>query len=191
MNEPKKRSWKRKIRDWLVSCVYERSHNMSLRQAIAWKSWQLLSGANRGAYWPVHPSSVIVHAERIKLGKKSRPGYSNGCYIQAINGIEFGDYVGVAPGVTIISANHNPENQSEHLPAPPIKFGSRCWIGAHAVILPGVELGEEVIVAAGAVVTKSFPSRVIVAGVPARVARHLAPRPTENAEPQKDAPQLA
>jgi acetyltransferase-like isoleucine patch superfamily enzyme len=48
-------------------------------------------------------------------------------------------------------------------------IGKNCWIGSNAVILPGVELGDNVIVGAGAVVTKSFPENLKVAGVPAKV----------------------
>jgi len=170
----KPRSWRRRLRDYLVSLMYERTHNsLSLRQAIAWKICQWLSDANRHVKWPVHPSSIIVHPERIKLGLGTRPGYSSGCYIQAVNGIEFGDRVGVAPCVAIISANHDIDRNMEHIPGPPIKIGSRTWLCTHCVILPGVELGESVVVAAGAVVTKSFPSRVLVAGVPAKIVRYL------------------
>ena len=48
-----------------------------------------------------------------------------------------------------------------------------CWIGANAILLPGVEIGSNSIVAAGAVVTKSVPENVIVVGVPARVIKHI------------------
>ena len=169
----KRISWRRRLRRRLTGLIYERAGDMGLGQAIAWKAWQVFSGANRGVRWPVHPSTVIVHADRIKLGKGSRPGYSNGVYIQAVNGIEFGDYVGTAPGAAIISANHDIMNNMKHIPGPPIKLGNHVWIGAHAVILPGVELGEYVVVAAGAVVNKSFPPRVVVAGVPAKIVKYL------------------
>ena len=50
-------------------------------------------------------------------------------------------------------------------------IGEGCWIGEKAIILPGVELGKRCIVAAGAVVTKSFPAYSLVGGVPAKVLK--------------------
>jgi maltose O-acetyltransferase len=55
-----------------------------------------------------------------------------------------------------------------HLPAEPIRIGKGCWIGANAVILPAVQLGDRVVVGAGAVVTKSFPADSVIVGNPAR-----------------------
>ncbi len=173
----RKRSWKRRMHDAVRDRLFRRAHRMRLRTIVTWKVWQWLCGQNRGAWWPVHPSSVIVHPERIKLGEGSRPGYSPGCYIQAINGIEIGDRVGIAAGVSIISANHDPSDRFKHIPAPPVKLGTYCWIGTRAVILPGVELGDGVVVGAGSVVTKSFPPRVVVAGVPAGIIKTVDEMP--------------
>ena len=92
---------------------------------------------------------------------------SGGCYVQGTNGVHIGDGTIFAPGVKIISANHDLEKDGWEV-GPPIRIGKRCWIGANAVILPGVELGDGVIVGAGAVVTTSFGSDVTLVGVPAR-----------------------
>jgi len=93
---------------------------------------------------------------------------SGGCYIQGNNGIEFGDDTIFAPGVKIVSANHSRSDLSKWDPAAPIRIGKRCWIGANAIILPGAQLGDDVVVGAGAVVTRDFPSGTIVVGVPAQ-----------------------
>lgn len=55
----------------------------------------------------------------------------------------------------------------------PITIGDNCWIGGHAVINPGVTLGDNVVVGSGSVVTKSFPSNVVIAGNPARIVKYL------------------
>jgi len=150
--------------------------------------FQRVLGVNRRCRWPVHFTSQVVAPERITLGRRSARSFavSGGCYIQALNGIEIGDDVLFAPGVKIISANHRPGDLDHHDPAPPVRIGDRCWIGANAVILPGVTLGRGVVVGAGAVVTRSFPDGVVIAGVPARTVRHLEDVPGK--EPENSAP---
>ena len=54
-----------------------------------------------------------------------------------------------------------------------IKIGRNCWLGNGAVVVAGVTLGDHVIVGANSVVTKSFPSNVLIAGTPAQVIREL------------------
>ena len=70
--------------------------------------------------------------------------------------------------------NHGlePDRRGDNIPAP-IHVGENVWIGSHATILPGVTIGENAIVAAGAVVTKDVPADTVVAGVPARPIRKL------------------
>lgn len=151
-------------------------HTRGTSAPVTWRVfwWQKICGKNRAACWPVSPDSVVGCPERIKIGIGSAPGLGFGCYIQGRNGIEIGDYVLVAPKVNIISANHDPEDVSRHLDAPPIKVGSYSWLGVGATILPGVQIGPHTVVAAGAVVTKSSPEGYcILAGVPAKVIKHL------------------
>lgn len=125
---------------------------------------------SRNSPWPVHYTSSVVYPDRIRItGPNTAPGRAPGCYIQAVNGIEMGSDVYIAPGVKIISANHSPDDLDTHILQAPIRIGSHCWIGANAIILPGVILGDYVIVGAGAVVTHNFPSHCTIAGVPARV----------------------
>jgi len=96
-----------------------------------------------------------------------------GQYIQAINGIVIGKNVRLGPGVKLISANHDLLNFDIHIKNEPIEIGDNCWISATAVILPGVKLGNHVVVAAGAVVTKSFSDNCLIGGVPAQVIKSL------------------
>ena len=96
---------------------------------------------------------------------------SGGCYFQGLNKIIIDDDTIFAPGVKIISANHDQENLSKMIHSEPIEIGKKCWIGANAIILPSVKLGDNVIVAAGSVVNKSFPDNLLIGGNPAKVIR--------------------
>jgi acetyltransferase-like isoleucine patch superfamily enzyme len=123
---------------------------------------------NAGAPCMVHFTSRVTG--RIIIGKNVWESFavSGGCYIQGGNGITIGDDTIFAPGVKIISVNHDLKDFSKWEKEDQITIGKRCWIGANAVILPGVQLGDDIIVGAGAVVTKSFPNGLVIAGVPAK-----------------------
>ena len=96
-----------------------------------------------------------------------------GCYLQGAGTIRFGDYVQLAPNVGILSANHDLYDQRKYNVAP-IVIEDYSWIGMNSVVTAGVILGPRTIVAAGAVVTKSFPDGYcILAGVPAKVVKYL------------------
>ena len=125
--------------------------------------------------WPCHWSSVVSGVQNIRMKTfPPFPGLGIGQYIQANKGIHIGANVRLGPGVKIISANHDLFDYERHVQAKPIKIGNNCWIGANAVILPGVELLDHVVVGAGAVVNKSFlETSVVIAGNPARVVKHL------------------
>ncbi len=97
-----------------------------------------------------------------------------GCTFLDRGGITLEDDVFVGPGVQLVTENH-PENPSirHNVYTKPILIKRGAWIGAGAIILPGVTVGEHAIVAAGAIVTKDVPDRTIVAGNPARVKRNI------------------
>ncbi len=145
----------------------------AIRFYVNYRLGQLL-GFNRRVKWPVHFTSTVHHAERVRLGRETYPGDSPNCYINAMNGIVVGDRCNLAPGVGLISANHDVHANDRWIKAPPIRLGADCWVGMNAVILPGVTLGPHTIVGAGAVVTKSFPDgHCVIAGNPAREIRKL------------------
>ncbi len=125
--------------------------------------------------WPVHHSSIVTDPDKILLRHwRPYPGYLPGQYFQAMNGIEIGRNVRIGPSVKVISASHNLLDYDKHDDATPIIIGDNCWLAANAVILPGVELGEHTIVAAGAVVNKSFPEgNCILGGVPAKIIKKI------------------
>ena len=85
-------------------------------------------------------------------------------------GVHIGQNSLIASGVTILSHDHCKRVNNQPLLLDTY-IGKKCFIAVGATILPGVEIGDEVIVGAGSVVTKSIPSNVIVAGNPARIIR--------------------
>lgn len=125
--------------------------------------------------WPVFPSARVLHWQNIKIGRSCAPGFSQGCYIQARNGIVIGDNFRIGPNVGLISANHDPDDFDRRVPSPPIVIGANVWIGMNAIVLPGVQIGDNVIVGAGSVVTHNLPSNVVAAGNPCRVLREKPP----------------
>jgi acetyltransferase-like isoleucine patch superfamily enzyme len=125
--------------------------------------------------WPVHFTSYIVQPKKINFGKRCSPGSSPFQYIQAGNGIKMGDNVQLAPGVHIISANHELEDYDKHIPGRPIMIGSNVWIGSNTVILPEVQIGDNVVIGAGSIVTKDIPSNTIAAGNPCEALREKEP----------------
>lgn len=135
--------------------------------------WQKILGFNRKAYWPMHFTSIANNPANIYAGVDVCPGYSPGCYIQGIGKIYIGDYTQIAPNVGIISANHDLYDSRQHV-LKTVTIGKYCWLGMNSVVLPGSTLGDFTIVAAGSVVTKSFPEGYcVLAGNPAKVIKEL------------------
>lgn len=90
--------------------------------------------------------------------------------------IYVGDYTMFAPGVIVATAGHPilPElRETVYQYNMPVHIGKNCWIGAGAIILPGVTIGDQVVVGAGSVVTKNLPSNVVAVGNPCRVIREI------------------
>lgn len=90
--------------------------------------------------------------------------------------VTIGNDVWIGPGVLIATINHplSPSGRRKHLGiAKPVKIGNDVWIGGNATILPGVTIGDNVVVAAGAVVAKDVPSNTLVGGVPAKKIKDL------------------
>jgi acetyltransferase-like isoleucine patch superfamily enzyme len=142
------------------------------RQLFISKFFKFFFGLHKESSFPVNFTSTVLCPENIVLGEKVDKSFlvSGGSYFQALNGIIIGDNTIFAPGVKFISANHDLKNKSVHVKTSPIKIGKNCWIGTNVVILPGVELADNIIVAAGAVVTKSFKEEgIVLKGIPANV----------------------
>lgn len=88
--------------------------------------------------------------------------------------IYIGDHTMIAPNVIIATAAHplQAELREKNMQFnKPVKIGKRCWLGAGAVVLPGVTIGDDTVIGAGSVVTKDIPSGVVAVGNPCKVIR--------------------
>jgi len=101
-----------------------------------------------------------------------------GIHCTVIGPVCIGSHVNLAQGITVTALNHNFEDTTKRIDeqgvsTKPVVIGDDVWIGANAVILPGVTIGQHCVVAAGAVVTKDVPDNTLVGGVPAKVIKPL------------------
>lgn len=90
--------------------------------------------------------------------------------------IYIGDYTMIGPNVTIATADHPilPElRQQGYQYNMPVHIGKNCWLGAGVIVLPGITIGDNVVIGAGSIVTKDIPSNVVAVGNPCRVMREV------------------
>ena len=110
----------------------------------------------------------------VMIGNHTRIGLHN----TIIGPVEIGSHVNLAQGITVTALNHNFDDTQKRIDEQgvstiPVTIEDDVWIGANAVILPGVTIGNHCVVAAGAVVTKDVPPHSLVAGVPAKVIKNI------------------
>lgn len=124
-----------------------------------------------GSFCVIQPNVYFVNCKNIECGRNF--AVNSNTYINAVGGVKIGDDVLLGPNVAISSGEHQYSEGRLPVTLQPIVrkkivIGNGVWIGANAVILPGVVLAEGTIVGAGAVVTKSTEPYSVVAGVPAK-----------------------
>ena len=110
----------------------------------------------------------------VVIGDHTRIGIHN----TIIGPVTIGNHVNLAQGITVTALNHNFIDTTlrideQGISTNPVVIGDDVWIGANAVILPGVTIGRHVVIAAGAVVTKDVPDNCVVGGIPAKVLKDL------------------
>ena len=110
---------------------------------------------------------------RVTFGKGVFINHS--AILSASGGIEFQDGVSVAPGVRIATINHDFNNRHTIYTYGKVVIKKNAWIGMNVTICPGVTIGKNSVVAAGAVVTKDVPDNAVVGGVPAKIIKMLNP----------------
>lgn len=122
----------------------------------------------------VKQHAYIGSGTGLRIGDRAQVGHNAriGQYVT------LGDDLVMGPDVVIMANAHAfddlsiPINRQGALPIRPVVIGKDVWIGTRAIVLPGVNIGDQAVIAAGAVVTKDVPPRAIVGGNPARLIRY-------------------
>ena len=132
-----------------------------------------LIGKPVGDTFNLIPPFYADYGLNITVGRAVFIGYE--CAFTGHAAINIADQVMIAHKVNLVTAGHPVEvdKRRRYITAEPITIETNVWIGAAATILPGVTIGADAVVAAGAVVTHDVPRATLVAGVPATVIRQL------------------
>lgn len=120
----------------------------------------------------IHWRAEFYRPEGITIGQHCTIGDS--VFLDGREGITFGDNVNLGSHVSVYTRQHDPDDPDFAEVGAPVAIGKYAWVSSHSVILPGVNVGEGAVVAAGAVVTRDVPPYTVVAGVPAAVIRERA-----------------
>ncbi|WP_428897660.1 maltose O-acetyltransferase [Parelusimicrobium proximum] len=134
---------------------------------------ELLGSCGETIY--IEPTFKCDYGSNIYIGENFYANYD--CVMLDVCKIEIGDNCLLGPGVHIYAATHpvRAEDRVKKIEfGKHVKIGDNVWVGGRAVINPGVSIGNNVVIASGAVVTKNVPDNVVVAGNPARVLKSIA-----------------
>src|ERR1700722_1173022 len=137
------------------------------------EAFEELIGKPVGESFNLIPPFYTDYGLNITVGRAVFIGHE--CAFTGHAAINIADEVMIAHKVNLVTAGHpvEPDKRRSYITAAPIAIERNVWIGAAATILPGVTIGADAVVAAGAVVTRDVPPATLVAGVPATVIRHL------------------
>ncbi|KHD85129.1 acetyltransferase [Heyndrickxia ginsengihumi] len=122
----------------------------------------------------IEPSFRCDYGYNIHVGEHFFANFN--CVILDICEVRIGDNCFIAPGVHIYTATHplDPVERNSGVEfGKPVTIGDNVWIGGRAVINPGVKIGNNVVIASGAVVTKDIPDHVVVGGNPAAIIKNI------------------
>lgn len=131
-----------------------------------------LFGTGGGTVW-MQPPFYCDYGSNIHLGE--RVFFNFNCVVLDVCPVHIGDYTLFGPAVQILTPLHpmNAELRRKEEYGAPIEIGSDVWVGAGALILPGVRIGDRAVIGAGSVVTRDVPAGVFAAGNPCRVIREI------------------
>jgi acetyltransferase-like isoleucine patch superfamily enzyme len=129
----------------------------------------------------IHPPFYSDYGLGIELGEQVFVG--QGCSFLDLGGITIGERSMIAPKVTLITEGHpvEPAERYDFITVAPIVIEAHVWIGAAATVLPGVRIGHDSVVGAGAVVARDVPPLTVVSGAGSVERKHLEPRPSTEA----------
>lgn len=172
---------RRRARDLCQQLNASRDAEEDLRRSICTQ----LFGSGGDSVW-MQPPFWCDYGTNIDLGE--RVFFNFNCIILDVCRVRIGDFTLLGPGVQILTPMHplNAAQRREKEYGKPVEIDSDVWIGAGAIILPGVTIGSRTVIGAGSVVTRDVPDDVLAAGNPCRILRpitaddrHTAPTPTE------------
>lgn len=131
-----------------------------------------ITGLDVDATTMVFPPFQINYGKNTRLGKNVFINFD--CTFLDLGGITIDDDVMLAPKVSLLSEGHPvAANNRQTLTTGSIHIKRNAWIGAHATILQGVTIGENAVVAAGAIVSKDVPANTVVGGIPAKYIKNI------------------
>lgn len=135
-----------------------------------------LTGGEPGEGFCLFPPIYADFGKNLFFGKNVF--VNSGCCFQDQGGIYIGDNCMIGHQVVFATLNHmlEPDRRAGMHPGA-IRLGKNVWVGSHATILAGVTVGDNAVIAAGAVVSKDVPADTVVGGVPARVIKHIGGAP--------------
>lgn len=127
-----------------------------------------------GKHYYIEPDFRCDYGYNIHVGENFYANFD--CVMLDVCEIRIGDNCLLGPGVHIYTAAHPLDAHARISGAEygkPVTIGHNVWIGGKAIINPGVRIGNNVVIASGAVVTKDVPDNIVVGGNPARIIKHL------------------
>ena len=110
---------------------------------------------------------------RITIGKE---GFLNGCHLSAKQGLEIGDRVWIGPGSRVFDADQHDLDADKKERVEPVVIGDHCWIASDVTILRGVHVGEQSVVGARSLLTRSIPPHTLATGSPAVASGKIGDR---------------
>ena len=122
----------------------------------------------------IEPNFRCDYGSNIHVGDNFFANFD--CTILDVCEVKIGKNCFMAPGVQVYTATHplNPTERYSGLEyGKPVTIGDNCWFGGSSIVVPGVTIGNNVVIAAGAVVTKDVPNNVVVGGNPAQIIKHI------------------